>query len=49
MLTATSSGNGNMLMNRGPKWEGAFETQQVKRLEKKPLFCPLRLQNSKIN
>lgn len=33
MLTATACGNGNMLMSWGPKWEGAFDTLQVKRLQ----------------
>ena len=33
MLTATACGNGNMLISWGPKWEGAFDTLQVKRLQ----------------
>jgi len=33
MLTATACGNGNMLLSWGPKWEGAFDPAQVKRLE----------------
>jgi len=33
MLTATSGGNGNMLLSWGPKWDGAFDPVQVQRLE----------------
>jgi alpha-L-fucosidase len=33
MLTATACGNGNMLLSWGPKWNGAFDPVQVKRLE----------------
>jgi len=33
MLTATACGNGNMLLSWGPKWDGAFDPVQMKRLE----------------
>ena len=33
MLTATACGNGNLLLSWGPKWDGAFDPVQVKRLE----------------
>lgn len=33
ILTSTASGNGNLLLSWGPKWNGAFDTVQVKRLE----------------
>lgn len=33
MLTSTASGNGNLLLSWGPKWEGAFDTLQVRRLK----------------
>ena len=33
IISATACGNGNMLLSWGPKWEGAFDPLQVKRLE----------------
>jgi alpha-L-fucosidase len=33
MLTSTACGNGNLLLSWGPKWEGAFDTLQVRRLK----------------
>ncbi|MFV0592527.1 MAG: alpha-L-fucosidase [Draconibacterium sp.] len=33
ILTATASGNGNILLSWGPKWDGAFDPKQVERLE----------------
>jgi len=33
MLTATTCGNGNLLLSWGPKWDGAFDPVQVERLE----------------
>ena len=33
MLTSTASGNGNLLLSWGPKWEGTFDTLQVRRLK----------------
>jgi len=32
MITATASGNGNILVSWGPKWDGAFDPVQVDRL-----------------
>jgi len=33
MLTSTACRNGNMLLSWGPKWEGAFDQEQISRLE----------------
>ncbi|MBS1669298.1 MAG: alpha-L-fucosidase [Bacteroidetes bacterium] len=33
MLCSTADGNGNMLLSWGPKWDGAFDPAQLKRLE----------------
>ena len=33
MLSATACGNGNILLSWGPKWEGAFDKAQIKRLK----------------
>ena len=33
ILTATASGNGNILLSWGPKWDGVFDAKQVERLE----------------
>ena len=33
MLTTAACGNGNMLLSWGPKWDGTFDPDQVKRLE----------------